>query len=135
MSYTFDFDNQIIDVVSPQSEVDVSDLYDEIKVAQASELGVLYGRIAEGSGKVELGEGVQVGLTVKLLGDWQLRFWEGNYIAKVTGGNLVGGPDSDPIAYSAGVQVLLIQSAASTIVTEADITDQLRLIKNLILAA
>ena len=29
----------------------------------------------------------------------------------------VGGPGGDPIAYSAGVQTLLIQSAASTVVT------------------
>jgi hypothetical protein len=51
------------------------------------------------------------------LGAWQLRFPAGNYIARVAGGNLVGGPGGDPIAYTPGVQALLIQSAASTIVT------------------
>jgi hypothetical protein len=50
------------------------------------------------------------------LGAWQLRFPAGNYIARVAGGNLVGGPGGDPIAYTPGVQALLIQSAASTIV-------------------
>jgi hypothetical protein len=50
------------------------------------------------------------------LGSWQLRFPAGNYIARIAGGNLVGGPGGDPIAYTAGVQALLIQSAASTVV-------------------
>jgi hypothetical protein len=51
------------------------------------------------------------------LGSWQLYFQPGNYIARVAGGNLIGGPSGDPIAYSAGVQALLIQSANATIVT------------------
>jgi hypothetical protein len=71
----------------------------------------------EGSGLDELGPGVQVGLSVSLLGDWQLRFAAGAYIARVAGGNLIGGPSGDPIAYSEGVQILLIQSAASTVVS------------------
>jgi hypothetical protein len=55
-------------------------------------------------------------MTVNLNNPWQLHFEEGNYIAKVAGGNLVGGISDDPVAYSAGVQTLLIQSAASTLV-------------------
>jgi hypothetical protein len=51
------------------------------------------------------------------LGNWQLLFAPGNYVARVAGGNLVGGPAGDPIAYTAGVQTLLIQSAASTVVS------------------
>jgi hypothetical protein len=37
--------------------------------------------------------------------------------APITGGNLVGGNAGQPIAFTAGVQVVLVQSAASTIVT------------------
>lgn len=114
--FTFDFAASLIQVDDGEAFVDVDALYDAIKEAQASEEGVLYGRVASGSGLVQLGEGVLVGLTVELLGDWQLRFAEGAYIAKVSGGNLVGGPAGDPIAYSAGVQTLLMQSAAATAV-------------------
>jgi hypothetical protein len=116
-SYTFNFVTSIIDVESGVSDVDCGDLYLACKLAQASEEGIIYGRIASGSGLVSLGQGVQVGLTVELLGAWQLRFASGNYVARVAGGNLVGGPGGDPVAYSAGVQTLLIQSAASTVVT------------------
>lgn len=115
--FLFQFDTAYIDVDAGTFDVDVGDLYDAIKLAQASEEGILYERIAAGSGLEQLGPGVQVGITVELLGAWQLRFANGNYIARVAGGNLVGGIAGDPIAYTAGVQVLLIQSAASTVVT------------------
>jgi hypothetical protein len=116
--FTFDFATSKIDVDVGSVNIDCILLYDAIKEAQATEEGILYERIGSGSGLNVLGPGVQVGITVELLGAWQLRFPAGNYIARVSGGNLIGGPSGDPIAYTAGVQTLLIQSAASTIVTE-----------------
>lgn len=117
--FTFNFITNRILVDVGQFDVDVGGLYGQIKAAQAQEEGIIYGQIAKGSGLVELGPGVQVGITVELLGNWQLLFPEGEYIARVAGGNLVGGPQGDPIAYSAGVQTLLIQSAASTVVNSS----------------
>lgn len=116
--FTFDFGASKIEVDAGVVDVDVDALYDALKLAQASQEGILYERIGAGSGLNNLGPGVQVGLTVELLGAWQVRFPTGNYIARVAGGNLIGGPGGDPIAYSAGVQTLLIQSAASTVVTQ-----------------
>jgi hypothetical protein len=114
--FTFDFAASLIQVDDAVVAVDVDDLYDAIKLAQASEEGILYGEIARGSGLVELSPGVMVGLTVQLVSPWQIRFGEGSYIAEISGGNLVGGPGGDPVAYSEGVQVVLNQSAASTAV-------------------
>ncbi len=113
---TFDFQTQLMVLDVGVSDVDVSNLYTAIKEAQSSEEGILHGQIAQGSGLVDLGGGVQVGITVEMLESWQLKFAAGSYVSRVTGGNLVGGPGGDPIAYSAGVQTLLIQSAASTVV-------------------
>ena len=115
--FTFNFGTSLINVDAGVDDVDCIVLYSAIKLAQASEEGIIYDRIGKGSGLSALGPGVQVGLTVELLGAWQLRFTTGNYIARVAGGNLIGGPGGDPIAYSSGVQTLLIQSAASTVVT------------------
>lgn len=115
--FTFDFSSSLIDVDSGVVDVDCATLYNACKLAQASTEGIIYARIAAGSGLNALGPGVQVGITVELLGAWQLRFATGNYVARVAGGNLIGGPGGDPITYTAGVQVLLIQSAASTVVT------------------
>jgi hypothetical protein len=114
---TFQFGTSLIEVDSGVTDVDCSTLYDAIKLAQWSEEGIIYDRIGQGSGLNDLGPGVQVGITVELLGSWQLKFPTGNYIARVAGGNLIGGPGGDPIAYSAGVQALLIQSANATVVT------------------
>lgn len=115
--FTFDFVLHLIQIDDGITSVDVDDLYDACKEAQASEEGILSDPIAYGSGLVDLGDGVKVGLTVELLGTWQIRFAEGTYIAKISGGNLVGGPGGDPVAYSAGVQTLLMQSAAATVVS------------------
>jgi hypothetical protein len=115
--FTFDFVASRIDVDVGVADVDCATLYAAVKAAQASEEGIIYDRIGKGSGLSALGPGVQVGLTVELLGTWQLRFPTGNYVARIAGGNFIGGPGGDPIAYTAGVQTLLIQSAASTVVT------------------
>lgn len=115
--FTFQFDTSLIEVDPGIFAVDCGSLYDAIKLAQASQEGIIYERIGKGSGLNELGQGVQVGLSIELLGNWQLKFEAGNYIARVAGGNLIGGPNGDPIAYSAGVQALLIQSANSTVVS------------------
>jgi hypothetical protein len=115
--FTFRFDTDRIEVDAGVVDVDCGFLYDCIKLAQASEEGIINEQIGSGSGLQALGPGVQTGLTVELLGAWQLQFPTGNYIARVAGGNLIGGPGGDPIAYSAGVQALLIQSASATVVT------------------
>lgn len=116
MAYAFDFDNQLIEVTNPQVVVDIQELHDAIRTAETSEEGIQYPKIANASGKESLGGAVAVGITLELLDNWQVHFWEGNYIAEISGGNLVGGPADDPVAYTAGVQVLLILSAASTVV-------------------
>ena len=115
--FNFNFQTNLIGIDSGVVDVDCNVLYDAIKLAQWSEEGIIYDRIGKGAGLDQLGPGVQVGITVELLGSWQLKFPEGNYVARVAGGNLIGGPGGDPIAYSAGVQALLIQSANATIVT------------------
>lgn len=117
MAYVFDFYTQIIDITSPQVDVVVQDLLNEIRDAEYSELGMSFPKIANATGKDDLGGGVVTGITLTLEPNWQLRFWPGNYTASITGGNLVGGNAGNPIAYTAGVQIRLVQSAASTLVT------------------
>lgn len=120
MAIEFDYDNNLINITSPQDTLICQDLIDAIRTEEASERGITYQQIATSSGKEDLGGGVYVGLTINLISPWQVKFWGGNYIAKISGGNLVGGILGDPVAYSAGVQVLLVQSASSTIVVTSD---------------
>jgi len=125
MAYVFDYTNKKIQITSPQTDVDIQTLYDEIREAEVTNTGITYPEICAASGKEDLGNSVAVGITLELLGNWQIEFYEDNYIAKISGGNLVGGIAGDPVAYTAGVQVLLIQSAASTVVvTGSGVTEQ-----------
>lgn len=119
MAIEFDHTNHLINITSPQNTLSCQELIDAIRTEEASATGIMYPQIATASGKEDLGSGVSVGMTVALVSPWQVKFWAGNYIAKIAGGNLVGGFSGDPVAYSAGVQVLLVQSAASTIVTQS----------------
>ena len=116
MAIGYDYTNHLINITG-QTTLDVQDLINSIRTQEATVEGIAYPKIAEASGKEDLGGSVSVGITVELMSPWQVKFEAGDYIAKISGGNLVGGIAGDPVAYSAGVQVLLIQSAASTVVT------------------
>ena len=115
--FTFDYVASQILVDGGIVTLTCSSLYTAIKLAQMNVDGIIYPRIAVGSGLNTLSAGVQVGLTVQLLDNWQLKFPAGSYVATVSGGNLIGGLGGVPVAYFAGVQVALILSAASTVVT------------------
>ena len=121
MSYTFDFVNSLIDVVSPQTTVTCQDLYNAICQEQASSTGICFEPIGTASGKQTIATGTQVGITIQLLYNWQLNFYSGNYVAYVTGGNLVANNSAGAVAFTAGVQVVLVQSAASTLISDTSI--------------
>ena len=114
MGYVFDYINLQIDITSPQVVVDCQDLYNTILQEESSVRGICFASMASASGKAVLSSGVSVAITVNLIG-WQLLFYSGTYQATISGGNLVGGIASNPVAYPAGVQVILLLSAAATI--------------------
>jgi hypothetical protein len=116
MALVFNYYTQIIDVTAPQTDLDVQILINAIRDAEYDNIGMAYPKIADADGKQDLGGGVITGITIYLYPNWQIRFWEGEYTARITGGNLIGGPGDNPIAYTPGVQVVLVQSASSTLV-------------------
>lgn len=120
MALVFDFVNSIIEVPAPQVTLDVQTLINEIRDTE-DELtpGLGYSKIADASGKENLGGGVLVGITVKLLDNWRIKFEDrpgpDTVSVRITGGNLVGGPDNNPIAPSTFTQVSLTSSSSATI--------------------
>lgn len=119
MAFLYDFEEQYIYV--PAGDLNIQDLLNDIRQAEQSEVGILYPQIATASGKETLGGGVSIGMTLNLI-NWQLKFPDApdmGYTVRIYGGNLVGGVNGNTIAYSDGVQVLIVQSAASTIVTQS----------------
>lgn len=130
MAFIFDHNTHLIHVEAYQTDILVQDLHDSIRDEEYTLTpGMQDSKIADASGKDDLGGGVYTGITLKLISPWQVKYWEdpiyypAGYIAKISGGNLIGGYNDDPVAYTAGVQVLLIQSASSTIIDMSGITD------------
>jgi len=118
MAITFDHATNLINLTAPHTtDLQIQDLLYAIQDAEDSEDGIQYGKIADASGKADLGGSVATGITVALIDPWQLKHVVGSYQAVIKDGNIVGGPGGNPVAYVAGVQVKLVQSAAGTIAT------------------
>jgi hypothetical protein len=115
MALVFNHATQRVQITSPQTVVLIQDLLNACRSEEETTVGIADGRIASAAGKEVLGAGVQVGITLTLLENWQLEFWAGNYTATITGGNLVAA-SGDAVAYVVGgPQVEITLSAAATI--------------------
>lgn len=122
MALTFDFIDSIIEVPSPQTTLTMQELINAIRdIEDELSPGMVYNKIADASGKEDLGGGVSTAITVRLLDSWRVRFEARSGPTTeqmvITGGNLVGGLLGSPIAPSAFTQVLNLSSASGTIAT------------------
>lgn len=89
-------------------------LINAIREEEASARGIAYDKIAEATGKDDLGGGISTGITVALLGAWKLDFEAGAYQASISGGNLADALSR--INNTGNPQVLVLASAAATLV-------------------
>jgi len=132
MALTFDFYNSIIEVPLPDTTLTMQDLINQIRDQEDElTLGLNYTKIADASGKDDLGGGISTGITVRLLDSWRVRFaarpGPDTIQCFLTGGNLVGGPSANPIAPSAYVQVVQQSSASGTIATSTGSSENINL--------
>jgi len=116
----YDFTAKVITVTSASSSVTCQNVVDLTRDAEESDIGMSFAKIINAAGKDSLGGAVQVGITVDLLDDWQLKFEDRSGTAFeqvfVTDGNLVGGLSGQPIKVSDFTQVNVLRSAAATLV-------------------
>ncbi len=83
---------RIIWVAAPSIEITMQDLRDTLRSLEMSEEGILYAPLLESSGKQNLGGGVLVGLTIKLLNAklaFEARLGPAWIVCLLTGGNCV----------------------------------------------
>lgn len=106
MALTVDFQAKRIRVSSDQTSLDVVALYTAVKDAQDSPEGIMYAPIAAGAGRFDLGGGRTSGLVVRLNAPWQIEF-EGTGQRTIDGGTLIGGAGGQPVAVTAGTQIVL----------------------------
>jgi len=123
MGLVFDTINQIIEVEAPATEITMQELINGIRDFEDDNLGMSFAKIANASGKQDLGGGVLVGITVTLI-DWKLKFEDRPgpdfIICNVTGGNLVRYDTvldqyTSPIEPAAYVTVTLTASSSATL--------------------
>jgi len=118
MALTFDRTNRLIIVPSPDTTLDVQTLYDECRDYEDEPRNLDLEPLVQGSGKEDLGGGAFVGITVKLINDWRLKFEDRPGLAVVqcvvSGGNLVASNSygDNPIAPSTFTQVQIRQSTS-----------------------
>ncbi len=93
MAIEFAKATKIINVTSGQTTVFIQDLIDGIRDYEDNVENMELARIANASGKQNLGGGALVGITLELINDWRIAFsgWNGPVAqaVSVAGGNLV----------------------------------------------
>jgi hypothetical protein len=119
-SFSFDFDQRVINVTGSTDVVIVQDLLNSIRSAEEDlDRGITEPIIALAGGKFDLGGGVLTGISVALTNSWAVRFDDrpGPTYEQVTikEGNLVGGPGDNPISSSQYTQVILRQEVGGVI--------------------
>lgn len=129
---TFDFYNSIIEVPAPDTSLDMQFLINQIRDTE-DELapGLNFSKIADASGKDDLGGSVATAITVRLLDNWRVRFearpGPTTVQCTIAGGNLVGGPGGNPIAPSAYTQVIQLASASGVIATPTTASENINI--------
>lgn len=122
MTLNFDKVNRVIQVALPDEEVIVQQLINAIRDWEDELINMEEDKIADASGKDDLGGGAYVGITLKLVNNWRIQFaprpgpdWVNCF---VKGGNLVAENDynDDPLKSSPYVNAVIAQSTSPTLV-------------------
>lgn len=133
----FNFTTQVIELPSPDTDISMQELYDAIVDARAALLNMDDSPIGVASGKVDLGGGLQVGITLELVDGWRLKAADragplgSETRILVEGGNLVtfeadqapaGGPPlgaaDDPLAPASFVTYSIEKAVSAVIISE-----------------
>ena len=120
-SLTFFKSTRIIEVDAPQTEVTVQDLTNQIRDYEDNLDNMDIKKLADITGKDDLGGGNSTGITLKLLNNWRVRFENRCGPAfeqmRVAGGNLIAENDycNNPIATSSFTQVTVELSLSPSI--------------------
>ena len=99
MGLQTDWGNQIVEITSPTTSVDMQVLHDFIEDEMATPRGMTEADIINPEGKIEdpSNPGVFSQIIVILNSPWQIQFWGGSGYTRIYGGKLVGGLADEPL--------------------------------------
>jgi hypothetical protein len=129
-TFTFDKVNRIIEVAAPDTEVTIQELVNAIRDFEDELYNMEVAKIADASGKEDLGGGLQVGITLKLL-NWKLKFEDRTgpdwVDCSVTGGNILAvdanNQPMNPIERAAYVTVTVERAVSAVLLEEPEILE------------
>lgn len=121
-SLSFDKVNRSITVLAPDTEVSIQELLNAIRDFEDELINLEVAKIADASGKEDLGGGLSVGITLKLF-NWKLKFEDRPGPAwvdcQVSGGNLVAvngaGQPVNPIEPASYVTVTVVKAVSAAL--------------------
>ena len=123
MGLAIDWENQIIQVTSPTTQVDMQTLHDFIEDQMSSPVGLNYAAIIAPEGKIEdpTNPGVYSQIIVILHAPWQIQFWGGSGYTRIYGGKLVGGYNDQPVkATGTAGDITILESPVDGLVVISD---------------
>lgn len=129
--------DKVIQVDSPQIEVTIQDLVNQIRDYEDEMDNLAVDQICDAYGKQPLGATEFVGITLVLINDWRIAFearlGPDTILCSVRGGNLVAENiyDNNPIKPTAFTQVVISQSSSPTIIQADSDYSALHLIESL----
>lgn len=124
MPIQVDWMDELIEITSPTTEVDLQSLHDvvEDERGMASPIGLIRSAILTPEGKIEdpVNPGVFSQIILVLQSPWQIQFWGGSGYTRVYGGKIVGGLNDQPIkATGTAGDVTVLESPVDGILTIA----------------
>ena len=99
MGLSIDYFNSIINVTSPETDIDGQTLSDFIEDQMATPVGLLYDDVQLPEGKIEdpSNPGVYSQIIIILNSPWQVQFYGGSGYTRIYGAKLVGGLADEPM--------------------------------------
>ena len=100
MGLSIDYFNSIINVTSPETDIDGQTLSDFIEDQMATPVGLLYDDVQLPEGKIEdpSNPGVYSQIIIILNSPWQVQFYGGSGYTRIYGAKLVGGLAGDSVS-------------------------------------
>ncbi|MFH2002315.1 MAG: hypothetical protein ABIK28_21770 [Planctomycetota bacterium] len=112
----FDYVNHHLLVPSPTERLDLTDLYEAMRIEEMSVKGGTEPIFVYGEGKGELDTGTETGILLDLT-SWEIKFHADLEQVYIIGGSLKRHAGRVPIAQTPGVNIVLIEPVGATIVT------------------
>lgn len=121
MPLEIDWENELILITSPTTNVDGQVLHDFIEDQMATPVGQTHADIIQPEGKIEdpVQPGVYSQIIIIVASPWQFQFWGGSGYTRIYGAKIVGGLGDEPMkATGTAGDITVLESPVDGLVVE-----------------